>query len=417
MRIELLATGNELLNGRSVNTHARALGGRLTELGLALARETTVPDELDALAGAMREALARAEVLIVTGGLGPTCDDLTRDALAALLGRALVPDPTSLEALRARYRAMGRPLTASRERQALIVEGATALANPVGVAPGQRLDWQGRTLFLLPGPPNEFYAILDAEVLPWLQARVAPEDRLHQQLFMVCGLGESDIVDRLEAGGFQTPEGVALAYCAAPGKLEVRLTAPAARRAAAQTAAETLRRLLAPHSYAEERIELAECVVRRLRAAGTTVAVAESCTGGLIGHKLTDVPGSSAVFRGGVVAYANEVKQAGLGVPPELLADEGAVSAPVAARMAQGVRERLGADYGLSVTGIAGPGGGTKEKPVGLVYIGLADAQGVRTRRFLFQRDRALNKEWSAQMALDLLRRRLQGVDEEDPTP
>ncbi len=407
MTAEMVATGDELLNGRSVNTHARRLGEALGELGIELARETTVRDGRDVIAGALRDALARAPLVFVTGGLGPTCDDLTREALSDVLGRPIVMDAPSLDRINQRYAAIGRPMTASRERQALVIAGAEVLANSAGAAPGERIDApDGRVIFVLPGPPREFEAVLAEHVLPWLRARWPDARPRPRAIFMVCGPGESDIVDRLADAGFD-PGPLNLAYCAMPGALEVRLTgAPGEERAVAR-AAEALRALLGADAYADARRDLAEVVGRRLRARRATLATAESCSGGGLGARVTAIAGASEWYLGGVITYANAVKTRELGVPESTLTADGAVSEPVARAMAEGVRRRFGADYGLAITGIAGPTGGTAGKPVGLVWLALADAAGTVAVSRRFPGDRESVRQWSVQHALDLLRRRL----------
>lgn len=407
MHAELVATGDELLNGRSVNTHARRLGEALGALGIELARETTVRDDRAAIAGTLREALARAPLVFVTGGLGPTCDDLTREALSDVLGRPIVMDQPSLERMQRRYAAAGRSMTASRERQALVISEADVLSNSAGAAPGEQLEaGDGRVIFVLPGPPREFEAILTEHVIPRLRA-LYPDARPRPcAIFMVCGPGESDIVDRLADGGFD-PGPLNLAYCAAPGALEVRLTGQPGEEHTVAHAAQKLRELLGDDAYAESRRDLADVVGDRLRARRATLATAESCTGGGLGARMTAITGSSEWYLGGVIAYANEAKLRELGVPESVLAAHGAVSEPVACAMAEGVRRRFGSDYGLAITGIAGPSGGTDEKPVGLVWIALADAVGGAAVKSRFPGDRESVRQWSAQHALDLLRRRL----------
>ncbi len=404
--IELICTGAELLNGRSVNTHARWLGGRMEDIGFRLRRETTVGDTEGEIADAVRDAMHRVPIVFISGGLGPTCDDLTREAVAGLLGRRLAPDPDSLERMRRRYAAVGRELTESRRRQALIVEGAAALSNSAGAAPGERIETDRNILFLLPGPPKEFYAIIEEHVVPWLRRRFPEVRPPARAIFQLCGVPESDAVERLAAAGFDAGP-LALAYCASPGNLEVRLTGRPEDEALVYAKAAAVRAVFRSDIYVEGREDLAAVVVRALAAAGATAAVAESCTGGGLGRRLTAVPGSSRVFRGGVVAYANDVKERLLGVPPDMLAREGAVSAATAERMAAGVRKRLDATYGVAVTGIAGPDGGTPEKPVGLVFIAVADAAGAVARRFQFIGDREQIRVWTEQYALDALRRRL----------
>ena len=407
MRAELISTGDELLNGRSVNTHARRLGEALGELGIELARETTVPDDRAAIASAIREAWARTPLAFVTGGLGPTCDDLTREALSDVLNRPIVADPPSLERLRARYAAAGRSMTASRERQALVISGADVLSNSAGAAPGQQLEAPGgRLLFVLPGPPREFEAVLREHVIPRLRARLPEARPRPRALFMVCGPGESDIVDRLAAADFD-PGPLNLAYCAAPGALEVRLTGAPGEDEALARAAGRLRALLGDDIYAESRRDLAEVVGERLEAQLATLATAESCTGGGLGARLTSISGASGWYLGGVIAYANAVKIRELGVDETLLSASGAVSEPVARAMAEGIRRRFGADYGLAITGIAGPSGGTPEKPVGRVWMALAEAGNVIAVSRQFPGPRESVRQWGAQYALDLLRRRL----------
>ena len=404
MQAELISTGAELLNGRTVNTHAQRLGRALGALGLRLVRDTTVADDRTAIAEAVSSALRRAPLVFISGGLGPTCDDVTREALSDALGRRIVTDAATLEGLRVRYEHMGRSLTESRARQAQALEGAVVLANSVGAAPGQRIEIDGRTLFVLPGPPREFEAVLEEGILPWLRLRFPDARPLPERLFLVCGFGESDVIERFEQAGFEAGA-LELAYCAAPGNLEVRLTGagPADATLVEEKAAQ-VREILGEAVFAETRRDLAEVVGEQLRRAGATVATAESCTGGLLGARLTAFAGSSDYYLGGVIAYANEAKIRELGVPEELLARDGAVSEGVACAMAEGVRRRFGATHALSITGTAGPDGGTPEKPVGTVWIGLADAAGARAELHRFVGDRALVRQWSTQMALNMLR-------------
>ena len=406
--VELVTTGTELLIGRTVNRHAFVLGERLRTIGLNLVRDTTVRDDAPAIREAIQSALGRADVVFVSGGLGPTSDDITRDVLAALLGRTIVSDAAALEAMTARYQKLGRVVTEQAQRQALVIEGACVLSNSVGMAPGERIELGDKVLFLLPGPPREFSAILEQHVLPWLRAKAGGAP-VAERLFLLCGIGESDIANRLEKAGF-SPPGLEIAYCAAPGRIEVRLTSLAGDVPAVEGAAAVARPLLGDFVFSEERVEMEDVIAGLLRREKATLATAESCTGGLIGHRITSVSGSSDYYLGGVVAYSNEVKIRELGVSAEALNQKGAVSEEVARQMAVGVRKRFNSDYGLSVTGIAGPTGGTSEKPVGLVYVAVADKTRAWVRRHCFASDRATIKTWSSQMALDLLRRRLQGL-------
>lgn len=408
---ELVATGVELLNGRSVNTHARRLGEALGTRGISLARETTVPDDRAVIAGALREAMDRVPVVFVTGGLGPTCDDVTREALSDVLGRPEVEDAPTVEVLRARCESRGGALTPSRRRQARVLAGAEVLANAVGAAPGMRIEAPGgKTIFVLPGPPPEFEAVLESGVLPRLAALFPMLRPLPTRVFMVCGAGESDIVERLERSGFDAGP-LSLAYCAAPGALEVRLDGRPGQEDEVRTRGDRLREILGADVYAGTREDLAGVVGRLLKERGYRLATAESCTGGLLGQRITAVAGSSSWYLGGVVAYANEVKVHMLNVPADVIRNRGAVSEEVARSMAAGARRRFGADVALATTGIAGPDGGTEDKPVGTVWMALADAAGTAACVRRFPGDRDMIRAWSAQHALDLLRRRLQGLE------
>ncbi|MFO1524080.1 MAG: competence/damage-inducible protein A [Kiritimatiellia bacterium] len=401
---ELISTGAELLGGRTVNRHASLLGGRLADLGIRLARDTTLPDDRAAIAAAIREALARVDLVFTSGGLGPTNDDLTREAICDALGCGMAESPEGIAWIEDRLRRAGRTMRENSRRQALQIDGATLLDNPAGVAPGQRVDLPGgKTVFVLPGPPREFDAILETHILPWL-AEHAAAVRPHTLNLMFCGVGESDLHAFLEPRVDESV--VELAYCAAPGRVEVRLTT-AGDRSAVDAIAAALRSQFPEFLYAEQREGIGETVARLLNGTGRTLAVAESCTGGLLGGRITDIAGSSSFFRGGVIAYANEVKTAQLGVPEEILKSVGAVSEEVARLMAGNVRDRLGATYGLSVTGVAGPGGGSPEKPVGLVWLACSGPSGTRVQRCQFGGDRSSVRENAVQRALWLLWREL----------
>jgi nicotinamide-nucleotide amidase len=405
-RAELISTGAELLSGRTVNRHARTLGEALRGLGIHLVRDTTLPDDPAAIRAAVREALDRTDLVFVSGGLGPTPDDVTRDAVASALGRGVVLDESSKERIRIQCERAGRAFSAARASQARVVEGACALENRAGAAPGERLELDGgKVLFILPGPPSEFHSVLELEILPWLRAR-DPAGALSEDLFMLRGLAEADLVERCREAVFP-PAGIALATCAAPGRLEVRLEAADGAESLRREAAERFRALFRERIYAEERKEPVEAAFERLRDLGRTVAAAESCTGGLFGAALTDRPGSSDVYRGGVIAYSNEAKQSLLGVPTDLLADHGAVSEPVARAMAEAARRLFDADFGVGITGIAGPGGETAEKPVGLTFLALADGERTDVRRRVFPGTRAVNRAFAVQTALDMLLDRL----------
>lgn len=405
-RAELVSTGSELLSGRTLNSHARSLGRSLSGLGMELVRDTTIRDEIETIRDEISAALERVPLVFVTGGLGPTADDLTRDAIAGLLGRRLVPDGDALERIRRFCEDRNRVFNRHRAAQADIVEGAVPLANRLGAAPGELIELDGgRFLFVLPGPPAEFEAIMEDHVIPWLRERAMPSG-YRERIYLVCGLGEADMVDRFEAGSFP-PEGVDTAFCAAPGRVELRLSSRGGDDALLDRCDQRVRALLGEHIFADRRVSMEEVVGGLLRERGWTVAVAESCTGGLLGARLTSVAGSSDYFLGGIISYSNRVKAEKLGVEAALLEEDGAVSASVVEAMASGVRERFRSDCGLAISGIAGPGGGSADKPVGLVYIGLADGEEVQTARFKFGHGRARVRRAATQMALDMLRRKL----------
>lgn len=407
---ELISTGAELLSGRTVNRHAQVLGDHLARIGLRLTRDTTVPDDYDGILDAVRSAWQRVRYVFVSGGLGPTSDDVTRDAVAGLLGRRVVMDPESLDYVRERFRQYGRKLTPAGERQALIVENAAALKNRVGAAPGERIEADDHVLFMLPGPPAEFLAVLTDHVMPWLADHVDKSLRVQERIYMVTGLGESDIVNRFEERGFP-PAGTEIAYCAAPARVEIRLTAQGPTANATLDALDReLRGSLGDHIFAFERAGIEQVIGRLLLEKKQTLATAESCTGGELGQIITRVSGSSAYYLGGIIAYSNDVKMRELDIDPALLEQEGAVSEPVARAMATEVREQFKADYGIGITGVAGPTGGTADKPVGLVFIAVAGASGCAARRCLFPGTRDTIREWSAVTALDMLRRAIREI-------
>lgn len=394
-----------MLSGRTLNRHAQTLGERLARMGIRLIRDTTVPDDRVALDEALRGALGRTDLVFISGGLGPTEDDLTREVVAALTGRAIVMHEPSRRRMEERAEKIGRPLDPIRERQTLIVEGAEALLNSAGAAPGERLEWDGKVLFMLPGPPHEFSAVLDEHVVPWLLAQRGGAQAVRERVLMVNGLGESDIVQRFAAAGWPLP-GIDTAYCAAAGRVEIRLHAGEMISDEQLNEAEARASIALGESvYAHERIQLEHLIGAYLTQHKQTLATAESCTGGLIGERVTQVSGSSAYYLGGVIAYANQIKATMLGVPEDVLDEHGAVSKETVCFMADGVRTRYGADYGLAVTGIAGPSGGTPDKPVGTVYIAVSDAEATHAEKYIFPGDRELIREWTCQSALNLLRR------------
>lgn len=418
MQLEILNTGTELMLGRVLNTHQQWLCRRLADAGYVVSRQTAVADTAREIAGAVREALGRADLVVVTGGLGPTADDLTREALAEVVGRPLREDPAVAAHLRAWYTARGRTPTLAVMVQARVPAGAVVLPNAHGTAPGLLIEVRPNPyspadrpawLVLLPGPPRELRPMFTEQVLPWVQRTWPLAAPFVCRTLRTTGVPESLMEARLAAPlAPLAARGLEIGYCARPGEVDVRL---AARTADAATlvaeAVAVVRGAVGRHVYGEEDDTLEAVVVRTLTEQRRTLAVAESCTGGRLASRLTDVPGASAVFLGGFLTYANALKERLVGVSAELLAAHGAVSEPVARAMAEGARTRTGADFALAVTGIAGPTGGTPDKPVGTVFIALAAAEGTQVRQFLNAFDRETFKHMSSQQALELLRQRL----------
>ncbi len=402
-RLELVTTGAELLNGRVVNRHAAWLGDQLEKIGWRLDRDTTVPDHGPAIQDAVSGALSRCDVVVVTGGLGPTSDDVTRDVAAGMARQCVIMHEPSRAQVLDVYRQRNKPLNDTVERHALVVEGADVLVNHHGLAPGEHIVIEGKHLFLLPGPPREFQGVMLDHVLPWL-VRQGASPSLRVQSFQTVGLGESDIAGALSRHGFDRFN-VEAAYCAEPAKVAIRLRELPQHGDDFNQAVGVIHAALAENIYAESEETIEQVVGRLLVTAGRTLAVAESCTGGLLGQRLTAMAGSSAFMRGGVIAYHDDIKAEILHVPRPLLEQHGAVSEPVAKAMADGVRRLARADYGIAITGIAGPGGGSAEKPVGLVFVACAFDGQTAVRQLRLGGGRDVIREASATMALDLVRR------------
>ena len=406
MKAEIIAVGSELLTPDRLDTNSLFLTRRLNQLGIAVARKTIVGDEPDRLRDVFREALSRAELVISTGGLGPTLDDLTREAVSDLLGRKLQLDEGVLRRIEGRFRRLGRTMSENNKRQALVPEGADVLENPVGTAPGLWLDLDGCVLVLLPGPPPELQAIFTQHVEPRL-ARLSSGLRLYSRELRIASLPESE-VDQRAAPIYSGYADVQTTILAAPGEIQIHLRSWSNDAAAAErTLQEMVERLtlaLGESVFTTSGESLEQAVARELTRNQATIAAAESCTGGLLAERLTRVPGSSAYFRGGVVCYSNDLKTAWADVPPELIESQGAVSSAVAQALAAGIRRRTGATLGVGITGIAGPAGGSPEKPVGLVHIALAGASSSSERAVQLSGDRERIRWQASQLALDLTR-------------
>ena len=413
---EIIAIGTELLIGGRSDSNSLFLANELGKLGIAVRFKSVVGDEQPDIVLALQTAVKRAQVIILTGGLGPTVDDCTREAVAHATGHRLGRRKEALEGMTARLAQWGRQPSKGQLRQAMIPSDAVVLKNPVGSAPGFCLEWKHALIFSLPGVPREMEEMMRQEVVPLLRTAIESSGRtsrapIIRQVFHTFGLAEADVDAKLNG---LIPKGapVDLGLLASPMGVLVSLTtkgnqaAMEKHRDLPQQLASDVRSRLGEWLFAEGHDTMEAVVGRELTTQRLTLAVAESCTGGLIGHRLTQVPGSSAYVDRGAICYSNRAKTEMLGVPVDLIARQGAVSKEVAAAMACGIRERANVSVGLSVTGIAGPGGGTEAKPVGLVYIGLDDGTGRPiTREFRFHGDRNVIKQRSSQAALDLLRR------------
>ncbi len=406
---EIIAIGSELLTPDRTDTNSLWLTEKLNGVGVEVKLKTVVGDDDARLEEAIKDALRRSRIVLMTGGLGPTEDDITRKIAARALGRRLLYDEKVLAQIREKFAGWGRKMPEINSRQAMVIEGAEVLDNPRGTAPGLYIEHEGRAVALLPGPPREMRPMFEELVLPKLAAK-AGDVRVARRILRVAGMGESAVDERIAPvyTQYKNPQTTILFN---QSEIEIHLTAQAKTEKDAELLLDGLAGQIeerlghAIFAFRGERME--EVIGLRLAVNGFTLATAESCTGGLIAQRLTEVPGSSTYFREGIVAYSNDAKVRLLGVPADLIGEYGAVSAPVAEAMAEGARLRAETDFAISVTGIAGPSGGTEEKPIGLVYIALSDDAHTEYRKLLIPGDRQLIRWRSSQAALDLLRRRL----------
>jgi nicotinamide-nucleotide amidase len=403
-RVEVVNTGTELLFGSVINTHLSFLAQQLFPLGLRVERQSTIPDG-DSIRLAIEESATRSDVILVTGGLGPTSDDVTREIVSELTGRPLRYDDSIFQKISERFKKRGLKITDRTARQAYVPEGATVLPNDHGTAPGIYIPAQEGIphLFLLPGPPRELRPMFSTYALPILRSLAGGHD-LQATIYRTTGLGESQ-VERIVGERLLAIAGLELGYCARMGEVDVRVVGS---KSAVDAADAIIRFELEPYIVTTEEKELEDVVVELLTSRNATLAIAESCTGGLLANRITDVPGSSLVFLEGNVTYSNAAKMRTLGVSAELLATVGAVSKEVAQAMAEGALKRSGATYALSTTGIAGPDGGSDLKPVGTVFIALAHRGSVTlVEKEFFPTDRPSFKRICTQHALEMLRRKI----------
>jgi nicotinamide-nucleotide amidase len=413
-KIQILAVGSEMLTPHFQDTNSLFLTRRLNDLGLEVQIKTIVGDNWDDLCLTFQHALDTSDLLIATGGLGPTKDDRTREALASVLGKKLIFKENLLKAIEKRFASRRMKMPSVNKKQAYILEGSIALENKKGTAPGLWIESGSNTVILLPGPPHEVEPMFENLVWPRLQS--LQERYICRRVIKTAGLTESQIETYLEDIYPQLSD-VQLTTLAHPGQIDIHIKGASNNTVsmvkdnvnrAARLVCDSLKQAV----YSTEGEELEEVIGKYLKKKKQTLSVAESCTGGFLGHRITNVPGSSKYFLQGILAYSNRAKQELLAVSPELIDRFGAVSPQVAQAMATGIRERAYASYGLAITGIAGPSGGTKEKPVGLVYIALATNQDVFVKKNLFLGDRNAIKFQSSQKALDMLRRHLSGASQ-----
>jgi len=433
MIVELINTGSELMLGRTLNTHQQWLCRKLADLGYVVTRQVAIADSAQDIQQAVRESLSRADLILVTGGLGPTSDDVTRELIAEMLGKPLYEDPTIVAELKSFFEERKRSMPARNLVQAQVPEGAIVLPNPNGTAPGLAIKiedgrWRmehGGTqplpstivnpqspqwLIMLPGPPRELRPMFTDAVVPLLKRELPPQVFVCRTI-RTAGIGESALAEQIEAPlQPYVALGLELGYCARPGQVDVRL---AARTSEAEKivneAWQIVQGVFAKNIFAEDDEDIESVIIRELTTRKQTLALAESCTGGCIANRITNVPGASAVLIAGLVTYANEAKTKFVGVRPETLAAYGAVSEPVVREMAEGARRETGADFAIAVTGIAGPGGGSSEKPVGTVFMAVSSAAGTVALKQLNRFDRETFKDITTQQVLGMLRRVMAG--------
>lgn len=405
-RYELLTLGDELLLGLTANGHLTWLGGELGRRGVQLARNVTISDEAHVIAEQFRESWAKADVIITTGGLGPTCDDRTRDVLAAALGQKLVFDPAIEQAIKDRFAKFGRVPTANNLKQAYKFERGEVLPNANGTAPGLWVEQDGRVLVMLPGPPNELRPMFTEQVLPRLAKLGLLSDGEAYIQIRTAGVGESALETKFQPLFDRFP-GLGIAFCAHLGQVDCRISSPDGKYSmdTLRALADECAALLGDDFVCFGHDSMVKVVADQLRAQGRTLAVAESCTGGLLANSFTDVCGASKFFQGGIVSYSNDSKMLLLDCPECLLSQHGAVSEECAVAMATGVAEQLGADYAVAITGFAGPTGGTGDNPVGTIYIGLHAPAGDWSKLINWPGPRCAVKERAVTAAIDWLRR------------
>jgi len=407
---ELITIGDEILYGQTLDTNSHWISGELDQMGIRVIRKTTIPDDNEEILTAFAEAEQRVDIVIITGGLGPTSDDLTKPCLAKFFGVGMYRNAEALAELEEKFTRMGRELNQLNKDQALMPEGATKLTNDWGTAPGLWMERNNTVFVALPGVPFEMKGLMEKRVLPALQARFVKSE-IHHRIIRTGGIPESRLAEKLEDWEKQLPKHIKLAYLPTLAQVKLRLTATGTDiqklKAEAEAEIQKLLPLIDKYVFATENIELEARVGELLREQHKTIACAESCTGGYISHLITSVPGSSDYFVGSFVPYSYEMKETALGVKKETLNTYGAVSEETITEMAENVRRLTGASIGVATSGIAGPGGATPDKPVGTIWIAVSDANGTEAKKYIFMKERKINIQLGAIAALNMVRSRL----------
>lgn len=409
-RAELITIGDEILYGQTLDTNSHWISGQLDQIGIRVIRKTTIPDERTQILTAFAEAEQRASIVIITGGLGPTSDDLTKPCLAEFFGVGMYRNAEALAELEEKFTRMGRELNQLNKDQALMPEGATKMTNDWGTAPGLWMERNNTVFVALPGVPFEMKGLMEKRVLPALQARFVKTE-IHHRIIRTGGIPESRLAEKLEDWEKQLPKHIKLAYLPTLAQVKLRLTATGTDiqklKAEAEAEIQKLLPLIDKYVFATENIELEARVGELLREQHKTIACAESCTGGYISHLITSVPGSSDYFLGSIIPYSYEMKESALGVKNETLNTYGAVSEETITEMAENVCRLTGASIGVATSGIAGPGGATPDKPVGTIWIAVSDANGTEAKKYIFMKERKINIQLGAIAALNMVRSRL----------
>jgi nicotinamide-nucleotide amidase len=414
MEVEVITIGDEIISGHTIDTNSAFIARKLAEIGLWVSYKTAVGDDLNRMEEAIKYALKRADIVITTGGLGPTDDDITKRAIVKVFKRNLVFHEDILEDIKKRYEARGIKMPSINQNQALLPQGATYLPNRTGSAVGILISEAGKIFAALPGVPREMEIMVEEELTPYLRKQ-SGERFIKIIKLRTTGIIESALAEKIAAITARIPDNIRLAYLPSYGGVDLRIVSFGSTQEAAEIPAERLagqlREAIANYIYGEGEDTLEKAVGKALAERGKTAATAESCTGGLLAGLITSIPGSSAYFERGVVTYSNRSKVELLGTPEGIIEKYGAVSAETAEAMAKGIRERARVDYGVAITGIAGPGGGTEEKPVGTVFIAVADEKKARSKKLALSKDREINRRRSVYAALELLRRTVLEID------